>query len=111
MIDTLDDRLAMIRVILPETSLFFIQVYLPTTSFPLDQFIEYVDKVFDLYNMHCSDGNVIITGDFNSRIANDTRHGKLFLTGIDIRFDNVIAFIDFSNCLPLIDIAIIGKVN
>ena len=39
------------------------------------------------------------------------RHGKLFLTGIDIRFDNVIAFIDFSNCLPLIDTAIIGKVN
>ena len=38
-------------------------------------------------------------------------HGKLFLTGIDIRFDNVIAFIDFSNCLPLIDTAIIGKVN
>ena len=38
-------------------------------------------------------------------------HGKLFLTGIDIRFDNVIAFTDFSNCLPLIDTAIIGKVN
>ena len=38
-------------------------------------------------------------------------HGKLFLTGIDIRFDNVIVFIDFSNCLPLIDTAIIGKVN
>ena len=41
----------------------------------------------------------------------DTIHGKLFLTGIDIRFDNVIAFIDFSNCLPLIETAIIGKVN
>ena len=39
------------------------------------------------------------------------KHGDLFLTGIDIRFDNVIAFIDFSNCLPLIDTAIIGKVN
>ena len=38
-------------------------------------------------------------------------HGKLFLTGIDIRFDNVIVFIDLSNCLPLIDAAIIGKVN
>ena len=38
-------------------------------------------------------------------------HGKLFLTGIDIRFDNAIVFIDFSNCLPLIDTAIIGKVH
>ena len=39
------------------------------------------------------------------------KHGKLILTGIYIRFDNVIVFIDLSNCLPLIDAAIIGKVN
>ena len=52
-----------------------------------------------------------LTLKFGILIAKRLFHGKLFLTGIDIRFDNVIAFIDFSNCLPLIDTAIIGKVN
>ena len=73
-IDTDDDRLAMIKVILPETSLFFIQVYLPTSSYSLDYFIERVDKIFDLYNMHCCDEHVVIMGDFNARITNDTRN-------------------------------------
>ena len=57
---------------------------------------------------------IIITCKYEMNPIKNVRenvHGKLFLTGIDIRFNNVIAFIDFSNCLPLIDTAIIGKVN
>ena len=41
-------------------------------KYPLNYFIEYVDKVIDLYNLYSSEGNVIFIGDFNAKIDDDT---------------------------------------
>lgn len=49
--------------------LYVMQIYLPTTGYPVIKFRDYVDKIHELCSTFSSDGQVIIMGDFNSAIS------------------------------------------
>ena len=72
-IDVDDDRISVLRLSLPYENYFFIQVYLPTTSYPYAMYTEYVDKLMNLYAKYSNNGQVIILGDFNVGCANDNK--------------------------------------
>ena len=69
-IDVDDDRIAVIKLFLPNEIIYLIQVYLPTITYRHEQFTNYIDKIIDLYSVYAYDGEVIILGDFNANIAN-----------------------------------------
>ena len=67
-----DDRIAAIKVLLPKETFIIIQVYLPTFSYPIPLYRDYIDRLMDLYSELSEQGTVIIMGDFNSQINNDS---------------------------------------
>ena len=72
-IDVDDDRIAVIKLLLTNENIFLIQVYLPTITYPHEQFTNYVDTIVDLYSIYANDREVIIImGDFIANIANDS---------------------------------------
>ena len=68
-----DDRIAVIKVLLPKETFIIIQVYLPTSSYPTPMYSDYTDKLMDLYSELSEQGTVIIMGDFNSQIISDSK--------------------------------------
>ena len=68
-----DDRIAVIKVLLPKETFIIIQVYLPTSSYPTPMYRDYIDKLMDLYSELSEQGTVIIMGDFNSQIIIDSK--------------------------------------
>jgi hypothetical protein len=70
-IDIDDDRIVGIQLQLsPSQFVFFFQVYLPCRNHAIACFREYIDKLYDIWNMYCQHGLVIFMGDFNSSFLN-----------------------------------------
>ena len=70
-IDADDDRITILKLSLTHESYYFIQTYLPTSSYSHVLFTGYVDKIIDLHSMFSNSEQVIILGDFNACCAND----------------------------------------
>lgn len=62
-----DDRIACVQVQLsPGLFLFVFQVYLPYSNHPVEIYRHYIDTLYDLYNMYCTQGIAIFLGDYNA---------------------------------------------
>ncbi|MES9903946.1 MAG: reverse transcriptase family protein [Sedimenticola sp.] len=83
-IDTDDDRIVVLKLILPTENIYFIQVYLPTSRYPLAAYKEYIDKICDMCSVYTCDGRVLVLGDFNGRFVDadvpGNRDRDLYLT-------------------------------
>ncbi|XP_060064698.1 uncharacterized protein LOC132545047 [Ylistrum balloti] len=68
-IDSDDDRIAIIKVVMEDTVFYVVQVYFPTMRYGMDLFRSYVDKLDELYTRLSADGLVIFIGDFNAPLS------------------------------------------
>ena len=67
-----DDRLTGICVHLQNNAkLFIINVYMPSTDYPIELYREYVQKVSDIYEEYNSVGQVLLVGDWNAELSGD----------------------------------------
>ncbi|XP_060075468.1 uncharacterized protein LOC132555135 [Ylistrum balloti] len=64
-----DDRIAIIKLITNNGVFFLIQVYLPTSRYGIDIFTDYVDRLDDLCTSFSLEGSVVLMGDFNARLS------------------------------------------
>lgn len=73
------DRVIGIQLQLKSTYMFIFQVYLPTTSYSIDTFTQYVDLISDLYASYSQHGEVLIMGDFNTELNGNDARSRQFL--------------------------------
>ncbi|MES9884950.1 MAG: endonuclease/exonuclease/phosphatase family protein, partial [Sedimenticola sp.] len=66
-IQTMDDRIAVIKLTFPNETLYIVQVYLPTSRYPIQTFKDYIDKLYDICSLYSNDGKVTLMGDFNAK--------------------------------------------
>jgi hypothetical protein len=67
--DIIDDRIIGIRLTIAKYEyMFILQVYLPTTSQPIEFYREYMLKLADLHSIYSPQGRVVIMGDFNAEL-------------------------------------------
>ena len=65
------DRIVGIRCDFNDNSpLFILSVYLPAASHPIEEFNEYLDYLWALYDSLSKTGFVIVMGDFNGNLGN-----------------------------------------
>ena len=51
--------------------LFIFQMYLPCVNHSYEKYCDYINVLYDLYNMYSDQGLVVFMGDFNARIKAD----------------------------------------
>ncbi|XP_069101570.1 uncharacterized protein [Argopecten irradians] len=74
-IDSADDRIAILKLSLNSSVVFIMQVYLPTSRYGADTFSEYVAKLNEFCASFLSEGSVIIMGDLNARLSGPRING------------------------------------
>ena len=71
-IDVNCDRLAVIKLCLPDISLLVVQVYLPSVNHSIDYFKQIVDELADICSVHAYDSNLVLMGDYNARFTSQS---------------------------------------
>ena len=65
-----DNSPLFIILIFDDSPLFILSVYLPAASNPIEEFNEYLDHLWALYNSLSKTSSVIVMGDFNGNLEN-----------------------------------------
>ena len=60
----------------PQQYMFLFQVYLPCSNHLITVYLEYMEKLYDIYNMYSPLGTVICLGDFNANIDISNHHSR-----------------------------------
>ncbi|XP_069105877.1 uncharacterized protein [Argopecten irradians] len=68
-VDSDDDRIAIVKLVTGTDIWYFIQVYLPTSRYGADIFTDYISKLDDICTNFSLNGSVILMGDFNARLS------------------------------------------
>lgn len=85
-----DDRIIGIQLqTSPGQFIFIFQLYLPCVNSPIRNYRQYIDSLYDLWNMYSESGTVLFLGDYNAQIdtsSNRTRDVLLckFLTDTNL---------------------------
>jgi len=124
-VSTDSDRIAAIKIALPFTNIYVIQVYLPSSNEHINTFKSEVDKLHDLISTFDTDSISIVMGDFNAYFhctGSGVRYRDAYLasfaqnhsmhaiTGTDMCGGNKFSFIPGLNMAPsLIDHILVNE--
>ena len=91
------DRIVGIRCNFNDNSpLFILSVYLPAVSHPIEEFNEYLDYLWALYDSLSKTGFMIVMGDFNGNLGNSLGERGLYAPN-----DRGVKLLDFANYFNL----------
>ena len=91
------DRIVGIRCDFNDNSpLFILSVYLPAVSHPIEEFNEYLDYLWTLYDSLSKTGFVIVMGDFNGNLGNSLGERGHYAPN-----DRGVKLLDFANYFNL----------
>ena len=91
------DRIVGIRCDFNDNSpLFILSVYLPAASHPIEEFNEYLDYLWALYDSLSKTGFVIVMGDFNGNLGNSLGERGHYAPN-----DRGVKLLDFANYFDL----------
>lgn len=74
LLDISDDRIVGVEFAFNGLLYYFIQVYFPTTSYPIELFQDYIHKLYELHECYGKHGIVIYMGDFNVELNSNTNN-------------------------------------
>ena len=74
------DRIAALKLCLPNQTLVIVQVYLPCSNHSIETFKNEVDILSDLCNVYSNISNIVIMGDFNAKFVKFNRNNKYMRT-------------------------------